>query len=116
MQPINPETFAARVKRFLLYTPLSKKQILRLLKCSSETLKKWANGEKMPNGNQLDSLKKLMGISHTDELNVPIPRDWSPATIEGCTIDEWRARALIAEQQLDRLQEELNKRKEQAEK
>lgn len=116
MNSLNLVAFSARINYLLSCTRLTKKQLARIFHCSTETLNKWKNGQKAPNEKQLEAIKKIFNIKSTEELNVPPPYDWSPAKMDGYTMEEWRARAIIAEQQLDRLHAELDKRKEEAKK
>lgn len=100
---LDVETFPKAFDWYLRAIRQPRAQIARILHCSVDTLNKWRTGEKLPTGEQLEKLKRLIGVKHADELNIPLPKSWQTALLDGLSIEEWRKRALVAEMRLERL-------------
>ena len=109
---LDVETFPKAFDWYLRAVRQPRTQIARILHCSVDTLNKWRTGEKLPTGEQLEKLKRLMGVKHADELNIPLPKSWQTALLDGLSIEEWRKRALVAEMRLRKLQKETMKEQE----
>lgn len=106
---LDEEAFPKAFDCYLHATRQSRAQIARILHCSVDTLNKWRTVEKLPTGKQLEKLKWLMGVQHTDELNIPLPSSWQQALLDGLSIEEWRKRALVAEMRLSKLEKAAKK-------
>lgn len=100
--------FSNNLRYKLHFLRLPRRDFCRRAQCSLTALHKWENGEAWPTSEQYENIKKIF-VCSDDELLLPPVSDVEPEKVDGYTITEWRARALVAEHLVQRQREIIDK-------
>lgn len=94
------ENIRQNIALFIKRSKKSRKLVCFLAGVSASSLSDWMTGKRRPS---IDSLRRLAEVFKCDlrDFYLPPSPDKIPETLEGLTIEGWRARALRAERHLN---------------
>ena len=99
------ETAIANIARYIQKSGLDKKEIAKKSNIAAATLSNWLAGRSKPSLYSLYALAQGLGCT-VEELMAP-PGEHTLEKIDGLSIEQWRARAIVAEQKADELTQQM---------
>lgn len=99
------ETAIANIARYIQKSGLDKKEIAKKSNIAAATLSNWLAGRSKPSLGGLYAVAQ--GLSCTVEELMAPPGEHTLEKIDGLSIEQWRARAIVAEQKADELTQQM---------
>lgn len=101
----DPKTAVENIARYIQKSGLDKKEVAEKAHIAASTLSNWLADRSKPSLYSLYALAQGLGCS-VEELMVP-PGEHTLEQIDGLSIEQWRARAIVAEQKADELTQQM---------
>lgn len=99
MTAVEVSAVAENIKLLLHNHHLTKRAFAQEIGYSETAVTEWMKGERLPSTAAMRSIAGLFGCSVAD-LKIPQPTRKVEATLDGLTIEQWRNRALTAENKI----------------